>query len=45
MYYDMASFPDGETKRALLRVMNKKMGKAGREREGDDRKKKKQKRA
>jgi pre-mRNA-splicing factor ATP-dependent RNA helicase DHX15/PRP43 len=45
MYYDMASFPNGETKRALLRVMNKKVGKPGRGREGDARKKKKQKRA
>jgi pre-mRNA-splicing factor ATP-dependent RNA helicase DHX15/PRP43 len=40
MYYDMASFPNGETKRALLRVMNKKVGNAGRGREGGERKKK-----
>jgi pre-mRNA-splicing factor ATP-dependent RNA helicase DHX15/PRP43 len=27
-YFDLASFPDGETKRALQRVVNKKAGKA-----------------
>ena len=26
-YYDVSSFPDGETKRALQRVLNKKWGK------------------
>ncbi|KAI0037818.1 hypothetical protein FA95DRAFT_1613857, partial [Auriscalpium vulgare] len=30
-YYDLATFPDGETKRALQRVLKKKSGK------GDDR--------
>ncbi|KII84726.1 hypothetical protein PLICRDRAFT_126611 [Plicaturopsis crispa FD-325 SS-3] len=28
-YFDLASFPDGETKRALQRIMNKRAGKAG----------------
>ncbi|TDL23390.1 P-loop containing nucleoside triphosphate hydrolase protein [Rickenella mellea] len=49
-YFDLASFPDGETKRALQRVLNKKLGKAaGRvdnEKNGsgsDERVKKKQK--
>jgi pre-mRNA-splicing factor ATP-dependent RNA helicase DHX15/PRP43 len=28
VYYDLASFPDGETKRALTRVNNKRLGKA-----------------
>ena len=27
-YFDVGSFPDGETKRALLRLLNKKSGKA-----------------
>ena len=27
-YFDVASFPDGETKRALQRVINKRLGKA-----------------
>jgi hypothetical protein len=27
-YFDLSSFPDGETKRALQRVVNKKAGKA-----------------
>lgn len=27
-YFDVATFPDGETKRALQRVINKKAGKA-----------------
>jgi pre-mRNA-splicing factor ATP-dependent RNA helicase DHX15/PRP43 len=27
-YFDLASFPDGETKRALQRIVNKKAGKA-----------------
>jgi len=42
-YYDPASFPNGETKRALLAIMNKKTGKreAG---SGDNRKTKKAKR-
>jgi pre-mRNA-splicing factor ATP-dependent RNA helicase DHX15/PRP43 len=30
IYFDVNSFPDGETKRALLRVINKKAGKIGR---------------
>ncbi|QRV95545.1 Helicase associated domain (HA2) [Ceratobasidium sp. AG-Ba] len=29
MYYDLASFPDSEAKRALQRVVKKKLGKAG----------------
>ncbi|KAJ6596796.1 P-loop containing nucleoside triphosphate hydrolase protein [Mycena vulgaris] len=29
-YFDLSSFPDGETKRALMRVVNKKAGKANR---------------
>ncbi|KAJ7740706.1 P-loop containing nucleoside triphosphate hydrolase protein [Mycena maculata] len=29
-YFDLSSFPDGETKRALTRVVNKKAGKANR---------------
>ncbi|KAJ7285946.1 P-loop containing nucleoside triphosphate hydrolase protein [Mycena rebaudengoi] len=29
-YFDLSSFPDGETKRALQRVVNKKAGKSGR---------------
>ncbi|KAJ7710009.1 P-loop containing nucleoside triphosphate hydrolase protein [Mycena rosella] len=29
-YFDLSSFPDGETKRALQRVVNKKAGKANR---------------
>jgi pre-mRNA-splicing factor ATP-dependent RNA helicase DHX15/PRP43 len=29
-YFDLSSFPDGETKRALMRVANKKAGKANR---------------
>lgn len=28
-YFDLASFPDGETKRALQRIVNKRAGKAG----------------
>ena len=28
LYYDMASFPDSEAKRALVRVDNKRRGKA-----------------
>jgi pre-mRNA-splicing factor ATP-dependent RNA helicase DHX15/PRP43 len=28
-YFDLSSFPDGDTKRALQRVMNKRAGKAG----------------
>ena len=27
VYFDIASFPDGETKRALSRVQNKRLGK------------------
>lgn len=30
-YFDIASFPDGETKRALQRVVNKKLGKSARD--------------
>lgn len=43
-YFDLSSFPDGETKRALQRVVNKKAGKASaRVDEGDARSSKKQK--
>ena len=48
MYYDLKTFPDGETKRALTRVQNKRLGiKPGRvdeRRNNDERSKKKQKR-
>jgi len=43
-YFDLGSFTDGETKRALQRVVNKKAGKAmGRVDGGDTRETKKQK--
>ncbi|TFK35903.1 P-loop containing nucleoside triphosphate hydrolase protein [Crucibulum laeve] len=35
-YFDLSSFPDGETKRALQRVVNKKAGKTGRNDGGAD---------
>lgn len=48
MYYDLKTFPDGETKRALARAQNKRLGiKPGRsdeKRNGEERSKKKQKR-
>ncbi|KAF9242809.1 P-loop containing nucleoside triphosphate hydrolase protein [Melanogaster broomeanus] len=40
-YFDVATFPDGETKRALQRIANKKAGKVGRVEEADGRAKKK----
>ncbi|KAJ7452520.1 P-loop containing nucleoside triphosphate hydrolase protein [Mycena galericulata] len=43
-YFDLSSFPDGETKRALQRVVNKKTGKTNRsEGTGDTRETKKRK--
>ncbi|KAJ7905394.1 P-loop containing nucleoside triphosphate hydrolase protein [Mycena olivaceomarginata] len=42
-YFDLSSFPDGETKRALQKVVNKKAGKANRDGADDTRAKKKQK--
>lgn len=33
LYYDLKTFPDGETKRALLKVQNKKLGKMIKEEE------------
>ncbi|KAG6840945.1 DEAH-box ATP-dependent RNA helicase prp43 [Blastosporella zonata] len=45
-YFDLSSFPDGETKRALQRIVNKKAGKANLRLEGsgsDTRDKKKRK--
>ncbi|KAL5512431.1 PRP43 [Sanghuangporus baumii] len=45
-YFDLTTFPDGETKRALVRVQNKKMGKLPRATDGQDqRAKKKQKKS
>jgi pre-mRNA-splicing factor ATP-dependent RNA helicase DHX15/PRP43 len=35
-YFDLSSFPDGETKRALQRALNKKAGKSS-QRNGDNR--------
>jgi pre-mRNA-splicing factor ATP-dependent RNA helicase DHX15/PRP43 len=49
LYFDISSFPDGETKRALTRVQNKRLGKVDSRFGGngsgsdDGRKKKKQK--
>jgi pre-mRNA-splicing factor ATP-dependent RNA helicase DHX15/PRP43 len=50
VYFDIASFPDGETKRALTRIQNKRLGKVDARFGGngssggeDSRKKKKQK--
>ncbi|KAJ6455674.1 P-loop containing nucleoside triphosphate hydrolase protein [Mycena sanguinolenta] len=42
-YFDLSTFPDGETKRALQKVVNKKEGKANRDGGDDSRAKKKQK--
>lgn len=42
-YFDLSSFPDGETKRALQKVVNKRAGKANRDGADDTRAKKKQK--
>ncbi|EIN04072.1 P-loop containing nucleoside triphosphate hydrolase protein [Punctularia strigosozonata HHB-11173 SS5] len=45
-YYDLSSFPEGETKRALVRVANKKAGKfAGRTDDGSERDAKRRKKA
>jgi hypothetical protein len=33
-YFDLSSFPDGESKRALQRIVNKKAGKAPSRHEG-----------
>ncbi|EGN91668.1 hypothetical protein SERLA73DRAFT_80222 [Serpula lacrymans var. lacrymans S7.3] len=46
VYFDLSSFPDGETKRALQRVANKRAGKSGRVGDdGDGAKKKKLKKS
>lgn len=42
-YFDVASFPDGETKRALQRVLNKRAGKSMRNDDDGTREKKKRK--
>ena len=43
-YFDLSTFPDGETKRALQRIVNKRSGKFSARIDGkDDRKAKKQK--
>ena len=42
-YFDLASFPDGETKRALQRIVNKRAGKAAGRTDNDGRVVKKQK--
>jgi pre-mRNA-splicing factor ATP-dependent RNA helicase DHX15/PRP43 len=42
LYFDLRTFPDGETKRALLRVQNKKAAKASRGDEVRPAKKRKQ---
>lgn len=43
-YFDLSTFPDGETKRSLQRVINKRAGKSSERLDGkDDRKTKKQK--
>lgn len=44
-YFDLKVFPDGETKRALLRVANKSSGRRVNPSEGDERKAKKQRKA
>lgn len=41
VYFDVKSFPDGETKRALQRILNKRAGKTRQmEKNGDNPKKK-----
>ena len=40
-YFDLSSFPDGETKRALQRAVNKRSGKAQRINGEEERPKKK----
>jgi pre-mRNA-splicing factor ATP-dependent RNA helicase DHX15/PRP43 len=44
-YFDLSTFPDGESKNALKRIANKRAGKAGRrdEANGDESAKKKRK--
>lgn len=44
LYYDLASFPESEAKRALQRVVKKKFGKVEGGDRKDDRKAKKQRR-
>ncbi|KAF9003094.1 P-loop containing nucleoside triphosphate hydrolase protein [Cyathus striatus] len=43
LYYDLNSFPDGETKRVLQRITNKRAGKMGRDEKDGDRDRKKRK--
>jgi len=48
MYFDLKNWPDGDTKRALLKIANKREGKFGArfeegERAGDAKKRKKNK--
>ncbi|KIJ19482.1 hypothetical protein PAXINDRAFT_166638 [Paxillus involutus ATCC 200175] len=43
VYFDVSTFTDGETKRALQRIQNKKSGKSGRVEEAEGRPKKKMK--
>jgi pre-mRNA-splicing factor ATP-dependent RNA helicase DHX15/PRP43 len=43
-YFDLASFPDGETKRALQRVVAKKNGKKPREEDSGTERREKKKR-
>lgn len=45
LYFDIKSFSDGETKRALQRIVNKKLGKTSREEDsGPERREKKKRR-
>jgi pre-mRNA-splicing factor ATP-dependent RNA helicase DHX15/PRP43 len=44
VYFDVNGFPDGDTKRALMRVLNKSAAKSGRTDDGSGRPNKKLKR-